>query len=658
MHRTFLTPLALVASAAVASGGVFSPALREAYLSDATASLQERASLSPDFIAWLAKHPEVRTGLLVSGDPVLPQHAKQLDELRMAVGPERADHYAALLLAVSLRPADGPVVTPASPDPRVKAVAAHMKEKGITLIAAREMGDALFTDAKVSAPAKKEAGAFWEELAHASGTYPRRENMTLVDSIKLLIDRYETKLGPFESGPSWPLYPIDKSPWPLLAPLRQTLPRSEADYLWDRFQGKPAYTDGSRWKTYARYAWDYERDPALRWKQSDFHPNSIPRIAEDGGVCGRLSTLGQFSCATLGKPAVGMYQPGHRAMLSYNQDANGLWFAKMEQSITGPDKSTNQWFLPAPSGQRISGSDELGVKSGVEWHVALNLAMNVGLERWTDARVALFSARRLHAKDPVKARDLAEEAVNMNPYLLDAWYQLSTWSHGDLKATNALLARLDTLLLDPSKASLEDEDLSATTDFNKLKPIKGGADPKRDSTLVANMMSSEIVNSAYAPLLTEKSKQRDAFASLNQEVARREALKMPYGAPVKDLLLRFEVTANGPRDAQQRMEKSIIEWPKVEAKKRGKVAPDLISQIGAVASGLPDAKARVAWFSRLQRGMPGELALAKEKDGKVSVDPLYKGLHDLQVRELKSLGKGGADDLKKLNAAWEKTTAG
>ncbi len=656
-YRFLAVPL-LVASVSAEGTDLFSPAIREAYVSEAAAALREQAPISPDFEAWLKKHPEIWTGLLVSGDPVLPRHAANLDALRQAVGPERADRYAALLLAVSLRPADPPPSAPAAPDPRVGIVAAYMKAEGLDMIRAREMGDALFSAAKTDAPSKKDAGAFWEELAHATGTYPRRESMSLEDSLKLLLDRYETKLGPFEGGPSWPLYPIDETPWPLLAPLRQTLPRGEADYIWDRFRGDPPYADGSRWKTYARYAWDYERDPAVRWKQSPFHPNSIPRIAEDGGVCGRLSTLGQYSCAALGKPAVGMYQPGHRAMLSYNRDANGTWFARMEQSITGPERSTNQWFLPAPSGARVSGTDEKGVKTGVEWHVALNLAMNVGLQRWTDARIALFSARRLHGENPAMAAKLAGEATRLNPYLLDAWYQLAAWSADDLEATNRLLERLDALLLDPSKARMEDEELSASTDFNRLKPLKGGADPKRDSTLVANMVADAIVSSAYGPALAEKSAQGRGYEFLGRELARREALKMPYGAGVKDLHLKFEVAVKGPRPAQQRMEQSVREWPQVAPKRRGKAAPELTGRIAAVASGLPDAKARADWFARLQDGLPREVAVTRSKDGKVAVDPLYKSLHDLQVREFKSLGKSGARELKRLQKSWEEVTAG
>ncbi|MEK7949493.1 hypothetical protein [Luteolibacter soli] len=648
MHR-WIIPFALV-STATAETPVFSPVLRESYLSEARAKISEAAS--PELMTWLDGHPAILSGLLTSSDPVPAYHVAQLDALRRELGTERSERYASLILAASLGAPESESAVPKSPDVRVAAVAAHLKTAGLSVLQAREMGDELFKAAKVAAPDKREAAAFWEELAHATGTYPRRENMALADSLKLLIERYETKLESFNSGPQWPLYLIDQAPWPLLAPLRQTLPRSEADYLWDHFRGETPYADGSRWKTYARYSWDYDRVPAVRWKVSPFHPNSIPRIAEDGGVCGRLSTLGQFSCAALGKPAVGMYQPGHRAMLSYNRDSAGLWFAKLEQSITSPDHSTSQWFLPAPQGQRVSGNEESGVKVGVEWHVALNLAMNMGVGRWQDARIALFSARRLHVKDPSAALQLVEEATALNPYLLEAWYQLADWSRGDLKATNALLSRFDTLLLDPSKAAEEHADLSADTDFNDVKPVKGGADPKRESTLIANVVGPLIAEAAYAPVLEDKSRRTAAYGLLKQEIARRESLKMPYGAAIRELELKFEVAVDGPRAAQQRLEKRLVDLLKLDPKRRGKAAPDWLGELSAVAGGLPDAKDRAEWFARLQQGIPTEIAVTKAKDGKVQPDAVFKGLHDLQVREFRSLGKAGQKELKRLNDAW------
>ena len=653
MHR-WIVPFALVATVVAETPPVFSPVLRESYLAEARTKVSQSAS--PELMSWLDRHPAILSGLLTSSDPVPAHHVTQLDALRRELGPERSERYASLLLAASLRAPEGAPAAPKAVDERVKTVAAHLKSAGLTVLQAREMGDALFTAAKVAVPGKKEAGAFWEELAHATGTYPSRQNMALADSLKLMIERYETKLEPFKSGPQWPLFLMDQAPWPLLAPLRQTLPRSEADYLWDHFRGETPYADGSRWKTYARYSWDYDRVPAVRWKVSPFHPGSIPRIAEDGGVCGRLSTLGQFSCSTLGKPAVGMYQPGHRAMLSYNRDAAGLWFAKLEQSITGSDRSTSQWFLPAPQGQRVKGSEGAGVNVGVEWHVSLNLAMNAGLGRWQDARIALFSARRLRETDAATGQRLAEEATALNPYLLEAWYQLADWSRGDLAATNKLLARFDTLLLDPSKAADEHAELSASTDFNAVKPVKGGADLKKDSTLVANVVAPLIANAAYAPALADKSRRAAAYGLLKQEMARREALKMPHGAAMRELALKFEVAVDGPRAAQERLEKRLAEMLKQDSKRRGKEAAGWLGELSAVAGGLPAAKDRAAWFARMQQGIPKEIAVTKAKDGKVQPDAVFKGLHDLQVREFRSLGKAGQSDIKRLNEAWAAAT--
>jgi hypothetical protein len=185
MHRWFIS-FALVATVAADAAPVFSPVLRESYLADAKSKVSSAAS--PELMTWLDGHPAILSGLLTSSDPVPVHHVRQLDALRRELGPEHSERYASLLLAASLG-APETAVAASKPDARVEAIAAHLKAAGLSVLQAREMGDALFSAAKVTAPGKKEAAEFWEDLAHATGTYPRRENMALADSLKLLIER-------------------------------------------------------------------------------------------------------------------------------------------------------------------------------------------------------------------------------------------------------------------------------------------------------------------------------------------------------------------------------------------------------------------------------------------------------------------------------------
>ena len=104
------------------------------------------------------------------------------------------------------------------------------------------------------------------------------------------------------------------------------------------------------------------------------------------------------------------------------------------------------------------------------------------------------------------------------------------------------------------------------------------------------------------------------------------------------------------------MEKRLDELLKLDAKRRGKAAPDWLGELSAVAGGLSDAKDRAEWFARLQQEIPKEVSVTKSKDGKVQPDAVYKGLYDLQVREFRSLGKAGQKEVKRLNDAWAAAT--
>ncbi len=48
----------------------------------------------------------------------------------------------------------------------------------------------------------------------------------------------------------WPLFPMDKAPWPLLMPLAHSIPLSEANYIWEAFQGQHGR---DRYHTYGPY---------------------------------------------------------------------------------------------------------------------------------------------------------------------------------------------------------------------------------------------------------------------------------------------------------------------------------------------------------------------------------------------------------------------
>ncbi len=641
------------------------PEMRKTYLSDAEQSLRSHASVTPEFWNWLAKRPAIRAGLLSAADPLPPAFAENLDDLRKSLGPDLADRYASLLLGAALgeRHATGgdgaynatafaSGGTPDS-DPRVAKVAAQLKAKNMSLADFVAHEDAVFSELGLAPLKKKEAGSFTENLAYATGTYPPHRTLALADELRRVIQHYETKLPPFaDKGPEWPLFPLDAAPWPLLAPMRQTISDRELDYLWDRFNGK-MNTPGKRLVTYGHYTFDYEK-PEIRYKQSDWHPNSIPRIIEDGGVCGRQSTLAQLSQVGLGRPAVGMYQPGHRALLSYRFDGKtGLYSAVREQSITTPEKSTCQWFLPAPLGPR--GGDGRAV--GVEYHFALALAMNTGLERFTDSRIAFQLANRQPAGDRAQKQDLLESAANLNPYNLDAWFALAKLAGRDTAAINQLLARFDALLSAPDRGLAEEKELAADTDLSQHSAREQTADLHRDSNLVDTLVGDAIAEEAYRAALADQSSLASNRANLRAEMSRRAQLKLPHGAKVEGLAYRYDIALEGVASVQRAV---TLEIQKLTAAKKNQLkqqADDAREHVGLVLEALAKPTERVTWLFNLCHSFPEATRFQLGHDGKAAPEALYGYLYRELVQSLKATGKTGVAESKRLEAELETARA-
>jgi hypothetical protein len=74
-----------------------------------------------------------------------------------------------------------------------------------------------------------------------------------------------------------------------------------------------------------RYTWDYNLKE-VKCKASDWNPCSVPRIIEDGGVCGRQSTLARVTNHCLGIASGRIKQPGHAAGYTYTKLADGYRF--------------------------------------------------------------------------------------------------------------------------------------------------------------------------------------------------------------------------------------------------------------------------------------------------------------------------------------------
>lgn len=120
-------------------------------------------------------------------------------------------------------------------------------------------------------------------------------------------------------------FPVKNAPWPILAVLATShFPTKECDWVWGRFDAKPddkKLVDNARIQPINGQSWGYYTltygKAEVVCKESIWHPDALPRIPEDGGMCGRLAYIGIGVNSCMGKPLL-----SHSTKL---QMGTGLW---------------------------------------------------------------------------------------------------------------------------------------------------------------------------------------------------------------------------------------------------------------------------------------------------------------------------------------------
>jgi hypothetical protein len=625
--RRLLACLLLLASPLGAGLPRFSDESVNRFVAEADAAARRAAPLTPEFWSWVDRHPEVRSGLLFARHPMPAVHAANLDLLRRAVTPQQADRYAHLLLAVAVN-GDQPLRVEAEqpiaawPEPVAK-VAAWMRASGTTYLQAMADTSAALAAAGVPAAEAARDRGFWTKVAHASGTYPPRLAASVPAHIRWLVDRLDAP-APEGGKQAWPAFPMAKAPWPLLTWFRDVPPERERDWIWDYYWGRLPGQSKSGIIGYGRYSWDYDRVPAVKHKASAWHPSSLPRIWEDGGVCGRLSTMGDTFRRTLGIPARGAGQPGHRAFVNYGWDAKrGQWTFGVGQSIAGIEVTTTSPDLAQPA--------EF-LRNGAVNCQALVGAMNLGLDRWTRARILAWHAQELPAAPRARA---LRDALALNPYDLGSWRQLAE-AAPDAPALARLLAEMDTLLVNPNSRIEEAERLSAATDFATL----GGGDPKARSDVgnsVARVAGDALLRQGVDRLLAAGASRTELRSVVRAEVERRAGLKLPHGAAVSaQLLTRLDLLADGAVPVLASVESDARAADALKGKARERALADLALRLAALREA--DASQVEAWCSRVIASLAGASRWSLDKDGKPVPDKLLADLHGLRAHALRKLG--------------------
>lgn len=219
----------------------------------------------------------------------------------------------------------------------------------------------------------------------------------------------------------WPLFPIDKAPWPLLMPLAHAVPLSEADYIWEAFQGEHG---PDRYHTYGPYRGDDDLI-ANSLNPSKWHWDAWPDRIVHGGMCVPISKGTVDLYSALGKPAMWAGQPGHANLISF-QYVDGRWTSEVEQAFAGgPDVTFAQWYFDEDAGTEIRYRD-LYYWPGAEYHLGLPLGMDVGLSSYMDTRLAAILFRVLPQEEkPSIGVKLLRNALGLNPFNPEIWYRLA-----------------------------------------------------------------------------------------------------------------------------------------------------------------------------------------------------------------------------------------
>ena len=612
------------------------------FIQNADAAARVAAPLSPEFWNWVESHPDIHTGLLFAKHPMPAVYAENLDVLRRRLDPKLADKYAHLLLGASLgekfsKPSEKPKT---EWSPVVLKVAAWMKSSNTSYLTVMENTAEALKAANVN-PAEAKDKGFWNQVAIASGTYPERLHQSVPDFIVWMIAKLESP-KPAGSKLAWPIFPTAKAPWPLMTWFQTTVSAAECEWIWDRYWGQVAGL-GSGIIGYGRYSWDYDRVPAIKYKTSNWNPSSLPRIWEDGGVCGRLSTMGDMFRRALGQPTHGCPQPGHRAYAEYGwNEKNNAWTFGIGQSISGLEVSVVSPELPQ--------FEPFEARHAVNC-VALVQAMNLGLDRFQRGRILGWFA--MAQTDTLKRERYIRQSLQVNPYELSLWKVLSQMVDNGPEAAR-LLTEMDAMLLTPNSQIEVAEKLSADTDFAKLGG--GSALGKSDrGASIAKLTADQLTREMFERLFKAGVSPTETRQALRGEIARRAQMKITYDSKITDgLLAKYDIKVDGLPASLQAAREAVVAADQLKGKPRSAAIARVTARLQALRDAEPKQTAEWAgsMFGELvQVGIP---RWSLDKKGKPQPDELYAAVHSLRIAALKRLGKSAKPELVEAERVFEK----
>ena len=285
------------------------------------------------------------------------------------------------------------------------------------------------------------------ELRGLLGVVPKENNdyklMSFYDLANFKIANDEIPAKDFsDNEPNWPIFnsKLSNLPWQILA-LEQNAQKQECEYVKSRFfetdkaklaaSYPPHAIDGGkgaekRFKEYTTYTWAYS-EPEVIYSPSNWSNNrTVYRILQDGGVCGRQSTMGQHVNECLNRPSIGVGQPGHRAWVgvyNFSKDNSEQYKVKIGYQVGSYESATAHSALiynHYTSNIRNSGLERFaGVVTGVS-------PASAGEHLYNQSMI-LQHIGKLLEKEGASAEAVLRKAIELVPNNVDAWYQLAKY---------------------------------------------------------------------------------------------------------------------------------------------------------------------------------------------------------------------------------------
>lgn len=656
------------------SKGTWSLSLRNALLVQMRAEMLSELKVSgnkvaPETVDWVDSSTTAQQAVYGSVYPTDPRILVNLDQLRSELGPALFEKYGQFCIAAAVArrsvgvgeiahaavnlkfakiyewgdlarkedqdPAKWLAERSAEPKETLggAAVKGYLKANSLSAKEAyesevhRKKLEQLLAKAGVKKPERSLPGALHLVMLDAGQRPTKRSNHPRVSDYLKFLDSINTVPAselPLTEDQKWPLYPIQKAPWPMMMPLSMTWPLDEAEYIWQKFQGK---TGGKRHHTYGPYN-RFPKGVDNSLDRSKWHWSAWPSVITTGGLCGTMSSIANGTYTSLGVPILKAGQPGHSCIVRYDVNSKGEFSAGVGQSATGgPDKTTAPWLFA--DGQQVRSRGKYSVYS--EYHYGLAQAMNVGLASYMDTRMALNCYKTLSEEIRGSVgRKLVLSALEKNPSNIEAWYVLARDSSSGSELATLLESFDQQLQVDAMIEHHTDRDASS--------------DLGEDKESSKQSVTSKVATLHHIGLeqMTELGlRDIDRFSNAGLQLVIDQLTRLIEAGNEQLIAMRDRCRCklDGPEAVQAEVAQSLHKFlknPPKGRKQAKRVSSQLGKRISVVAAASEARQQREQWLRQLAESFsPKQKVVVSKKKGK-QLDKFYSAVSAELVNSLKS----------------------